>query len=106
MRLEKVEFADQETRLYIQMKNEAASDELLVLTNAVGKQGGQEFTELKNSYYGEEFPSIIQLQPKQEARGVVFLEAMDRERGSATIVLGSTNDVLMGQEPYSFQIRW
>ncbi|WP_418790045.1 protein kinase domain-containing protein [Phosphitispora sp. TUW77] len=106
VRLEKIEFADQETRLYVQMNNTGSSDELLVLTNAVGKQAGQEFKELKNSYYGQEFPSIVQLQPNQEAKGVIFLEPMDSQQGTAMVILGSTNDVLMGQEPYIFDLKW
>ncbi len=104
--LEKIEFAERETRLYIRMKNTGTADELLVLTNTVGKQAGREFKELKNSYYGQEFPSIVQLQPNQEARGVIFLEPMDSQQGAAMIIMGSTNDVLMGQDPYVFDIEW
>jgi len=104
--LEKIEFADRETRLYVQMKNMGTSDELLVLTNTVGKQAGLEFKELQNGNYGKEFASIVQLQPNQEARGVIFLEPMDSQKGAAMVIMGSTNDVLMGQEPYAFDIEW
>ncbi|PKM82662.1 MAG: hypothetical protein CVU89_03955 [Firmicutes bacterium HGW-Firmicutes-14] len=103
--LEKVEFAEQETRLYVRVRNEADTSEVLVLSNPVGFQEGTEYHETKNNY-GWDFPAIIQLQPQQEARGVMFLEPMDRHRNAVTFVLGSTNDILMGQKPYVFDVKW
>ncbi len=103
--LEKVEFAQEETRLYVRSKNIGKTDELVVLANPLGKQGNTEYQELKNNY-GWDFPPAVLLQPNQEARSVFFLEPMDSRKNSATFILGSSNDILMGQEPYIFVINW
>ncbi len=105
VQLEKVEFAEQETRLYVRSKNTGKTDDLVVLANPVGRQGSREYAELKNNY-GWDFPSAILLQPNQESRGVFFLEPMDRRKNSAVFILGSSNDILMGQEPYVFEVKW
>lgn len=103
--IDKVEFAEQETRLFITVRNDGPADDVLLLSNPVAYQANRQFTELGGSYRISLDPAI-QLQPKQEAKGVVFLQPLDRRKNSATFVLGSNNDILMGQEPYTFEINW
>lgn len=103
--LEKIEFAEKETRLYVRIKNEGPANDVIVLANPVGKQGDREFKDLSNDY-GIEFPSAYQLQPNQESRKVIFLEPLDRKNNSAIFVLGSSNDILMGQKEYIFNVKW
>ena len=103
--LEKVEFAEQETRLFVRLRNEGNSDDILVLAHPLGEQGTKEFREMSGSYRTA-LPPTIQLQPYQEARAIVFLEPLNRKKNYAAIVLGSSNDILMGQQPYTFNITW
>jgi len=103
--LEKVEFAEEETRLFITIRNEGTAKDVLVLANPIGKQGSSEFKELAGSYRTA-IPPSVELQPKQEARVVVFLEPMNRKKNSASFILGSSNDILTGQKPYVFDLKW
>ena len=64
--MDKIEFAEKETRLYVRIKNEGPANDVIVLANPVGKQGDREFKDLSNNY-GVEFPSAFQLQPNQES---------------------------------------
>ncbi|MCL4440875.1 MAG: hypothetical protein M1609_09895, partial [Firmicutes bacterium] len=105
VRLDKVEFAEQETRLFLTVKNEGTSGDVFLLANPIAKQGSRQFGELNGSYRIRQQPTL-QLQPLQEARKVVFLEPLDRNRKNASVILGSDNDILMGQQPYTFDIKW
>lgn len=103
--LEKVEFAQEETRIFVTMRNEGPAKDVLVLANPLARQGISEFKELTGTYRTP-LPAAMELQPQQEARSVVFLEPLDRKKNSASFVLGSTNDILTGQKPYVFNVKW
>ncbi len=103
--LEKVEFSEKETRLYLSIRNEGADDDVIVLSNPIGKQGLRDFKELKNSY-GIDDQNIFQLIPGQERKTVLFIEPLDIKFRSARFILGSSNDVLMGQQAYVFDVGW
>lgn len=105
VRIEKVEFAESETRLFITVKNSESANDIFLLANPVAKQGNRIFRELSGSYRIP-LDQALRLQPLQEAREVVFLEPVDRSKTSATFILGSSNDLLMGQQPYTFDITW
>jgi len=105
VQLEKVEFAEQETRLFVKVRNESSADDIIVLANPVAIQAGSEKKEVPN-VYGMISPPAVQLLPEQEARTVIFLEPLDRRKSSASFALGSTNDILMGQEAYVFDVSW
>ena len=105
IQVEKVEFAESETRLFITVKNNESINDIFLLANPVAKQGSRIFRELSGSYRIP-LDQTLRLQPQQEAREVVFLQPVDRNKHSATFVLGSNNDLLMGQQPYSFSIKW
>lgn len=103
--VEKIEFAESETRLFITLKNNESVNDIFLLANPVAKQGKSIFQEQSGSYRIP-LDQTLRLQPRQEAREVVFLQPIDRDKKSATFVLGSNNDLLMGQQPYSFNIKW
>lgn len=103
--LEKVEFSERETRLFVNILNEGTSNDVVVLSNPLAKQGIREFKELTNNY-GVDNHNVYQLIPAQELKVVIFLEPLDSKIKSARFVLGSNNDVLMGQQPYVFDISW
>lgn len=103
--IEKIEFASRETRLYITARNIGKSNEVIILSDAIGKQGIRQFKEIKNSY-GVNNDKVFQLSPGQEVRSVVFLEPLDSKMRNARFILGSTNDVLTGQQPYTFDLSW
>lgn len=105
IQVEKVEFAESETRLFIKVKNNESVNDIFLLANPIAKQGNLIFKELSGSY---RIPlnQTLRLQPHQEAREVIFFEPIDRNKNKAIFVLGSNNDLLMGQQPYSFEINW
>lgn len=105
IQVEKVEFAESETRLFITVKNNDSINDIFLLANPVAKQGNRIFRELSGSYRIP-LDQTLRLQPHQEAREVVFLQPIDRNKKTATFILGSNNDLLMGQQPYSFNIKW
>lgn len=103
--LEKVEFSQYETRLYVRIKNEGKTNDTIYLNKPVGKQGGKNIKEIKTDY-GISLPQIFQLAPEQEAGTIIFLEPIDYKEGFVTFTLGSGNDILSGQEPYKFEVKW
>lgn len=103
--LEKVEFSDRETRLFVNIRNEGPSNDVVVLSNPIAKQGIRELKELNNNY-GVDNHNVFQLIPGQEVKVVLFLQPLDSKFKSARFILGSSNDVLMGQQPYIFDVSW
>jgi len=105
IKVEKVEFAESETRLFITLKNSESVNDIFLLADPIAKQGNNIFREVSGSYRIP-LAQTLRLQPNQVAREVVFLENIDRSKSKATFILGSNNDLLMGQQPYSFEINW
>lgn len=105
IQVEKVEFAESETRIFITLKNSDSVNDIFLLAGPIAQQGSRIFREVSGSYRIP-LSQTISLQPNQVAREVVFLEPVDRSQVSATFILGSNNDLLMGQQPYSFEINW
>lgn len=103
--LEKVEFAEHETRLFIAVSNKGSSETVVILDNPVGMQKDLSYNELKTGY-GADRVNTFHLAPGETARKVIFLEPADRWKKSAAFILGSNNDILMGQQPYTFKVSW
>lgn len=103
--LEKIEFSQYETRLYVRVRNEGTTNDVIYISNPIGKQGLRQFKEVKTDY-GIVMRQTFQLAPRQEAGTVLFIEPMDYKSGSATFVLGTNNDILTGQQPFKFDIKW
>lgn len=105
IKLEKIEFSEHETRLYVRLLNDGTSYETFVLNKPVAKQGIRQFKGLPNNYEISD-EQIFQLQPQQEFADIIFLEPLDRKITSAVITLGSGNNELNGQQPYVFSVNW
>lgn len=105
VQVEKVEFAEIETRLFITVKNSGPLDDIFLLADPIATQGDRVFRELSGRYRIP-LSTPIRLKPNEAARKVVFLQPINRNKSSTTFILGSKNDILTGQEPYVFYLKW
>lgn len=97
--LQKIEFADTETRLYLVVKNTSLQKALVYLDNPLGIQGGRRITQLynlDNNYH-------LELEPGKEVKGLVVIGAMSPLINGAEFRLG--NDIL-GESPWVFTVHW
>lgn len=105
VQLDKIEFSDTETRMFIRVRNETPNKSLFILSEPRGQQGNQAFKELPNRY-GVYSQAALQLLPMQEAREVIFLEKADPAKKTLTFTLGEENELLTQQKPFIFNITW
>lgn len=105
VQLDKIEFSDSETRMYVRVRNETKDTSLFNLSSPRGMQGNRTFKELPNRY-GVYSQASLKLFPMQEAREIIFLEKMDPMEKSLTFTLGPDDDLLTQQKPFSFQVNW
>lgn len=96
--LQKIEFANSETRIYINIKNFNNTSVKFDLENPRAKQGNKDYHELKNKY-GIRSPGTIQLNANEEYNDVIFLEPINQSQKKATITLGSQN-------PFVYNLTW
>lgn len=105
VQLDKIEFSDTETRMFIRVRNESPNTSLFILSEPRASQGSRTFKELPNRY-GVFSQAALQLQPMQEVREVIFLEKMDPMKKSLIFTLGEENEMLSQQKPFVFNVNW
>ncbi len=97
--LQKIEFAETETRLFLIVKNKSLKDVMISLGNPVGIQAGRTVPQL----YNLENNYQMELKPGKEIKGLVIIGSMNPLLGNAEFRLG--ND-LFGEEPWLFRVNW
>jgi hypothetical protein len=107
--LEYIEFAGDETRVYLTIKNGRNEKITFYDFNAVAIQGNKQFEKKYSewSYYIDhpEIPSEIR--PGIEAFGVVIFEPLDIGKGEATFIFeGGTESWDVKIEDFEFEIQW
>jgi len=105
VQLDKIEFSDTETRMFVRVRNETRDKSLFILSKPRGLQGNREFKELPNKY-GVYSQATLQLFPMQEAREIIFLERMDPMEKNLTFILGDDDEILTQQKPFVFKVKW
>lgn len=105
VQLDKIEFSDAETRMFIRVRNETPDKSLFILSEPRAQQGNRVFKELPNRY-GVYSQAALQLLPIQEAREVIFLEKADPLKKSLKFTLGEDNELLALQKPFVFNVNW
>lgn len=96
--LNRIEFAEQETRLYVKVENKDKEIAHLSLASPVGIQKDKEIGQLYKTEGNFEF----ELRPGKTSEGIIYLQPMNLQEGSAQIKLGDG----LTQEPFSFDVRW
>jgi len=104
--LNKIELADEETRLYVTVKNNTQDMASFYSSSTKATQGTNQFDEQIN--YEANYPEIsYELLPGVVSSGMVILQSMDANVKSAKIFLdGSTDNYDLEFQPYIFDVVW
>lgn len=97
--LQKIEFADTETRLFVGVKNNSLKRIFISLANPLGIQTGKAIPQL----YNLENNYQMELDPGKEVTGILVIGPINLLTGNAEFRLG--ND-LLGEEPWVFKVSW
>ncbi|AKX93237.1 hypothetical protein [Neomoorella thermoacetica] len=102
--LQKVEFADNETRVYLAVKNETNNKIYFWEHSAKALQNNKQLDVKMNFDYPRVQPEIL---PGVVSEGVVVFPALDINAKSATFVFeGSSDDFNIRINPMSFDVSW
>lgn len=104
--LQKIEFADTETRAYIQVKNEAKGKVNFYKYSAKAIQNGKQFEPSNN--YGADYPELqSELLPGVTSEGIITFKPLDATTKSAQFFFeGSFDDYNIRFEPVEMDITW
>lgn len=104
--LNNIEFADEETRLYVTVNNGSQDEATFYSFNVKAIQGSNQFEEQNN--YDVDYPEIAsELLPGIESSGVVLLQPLAISANSAQIHLeGRTGNYDHDFKPYVFDVTW
>jgi len=104
--LNKIELADEETRLYVTLKNYSQQKASFYSFNAKSTQGTNQFEEQSN--YEADYPEVSsEILPGVESSGVVVLQPLDATAKSAKFFLeGRTENYSLNFQPYVFDVTW
>lgn len=97
--LERIEIAEEETRLFLRVKNRSLQKHLVSLANPQARQGNNIIYQLYHSENNYQF----ELQPEQEVKGQIILGPLDIIQRQVEISLGNN---FLGQEPWVFSVKW
>lgn len=96
--LKKIEFAKDETRLFVNVKNNTSKVVQFNLENPRAKQSNKQFHEFVNKY-GVYSRDKFGLEPGNEIAEVIILEPLNIRASKATITLGN-------KSPFTFSLTW
>lgn len=102
--VEKVEFAESETRLYLKVKNDGDEVFNVYSFNALIIQGSTQYEEEDN--WEADYPEIqSEIRPGVETEGIVSYKAMDPKEPLKVIIEAYTDDWDIELEDYEFEIE-
>ena len=102
--LEKVEFAESETRVYVSIKNETESNASFYTFNTKIVQGSKQFEQETNYNANHEEPQSDIL-PGIETEGIIGFGAIDPEAGDLRVIAeGSTDNYDLDFDPFEFVV--
>lgn len=104
--LQKIEFADTETRIYLQAKNEAKGKVNLYKYSVKAVQNGKQFETSTN--YEAKYPELqSELLPGVTSEGVITFKPLDPNIKSAQFFFeGSFDDYKIRFEPVKMDVSW
>lgn len=104
--LQKVEFAENETRLYLHVKNNTDQSANIHTFNMKVTQGSKQYDE--ESSYGSGYPEIqSDLLPGIETEGVVVFPKLDYAAKEFSLyVEASSDNYNLDFNPYTFLVQW
>ena len=105
--VDKIEFAEKETRVYITEQNNSGETFNLYSFNAVILQDGQQIEPDSSSMsrYNGDYPEVSSdLRSGATSSGVIIFPAMDSSIGFTFEIEGHSDDFHMDFEPYRFDI--
>ncbi|WP_051507166.1 hypothetical protein [Saccharibacillus sacchari] len=102
--LEKVEFAEKETRLYLSVENSTDREGLFYTHTAKIAQGSTQFEQATN--FRADYPEPQnQLLPGIRSEGILAFGPIDPEDGDLRLIVGgSTNDYSLDFKPFDFKV--
>ena len=98
--LQKVEFAEHETRLFLEVFNETDQAIAYSLNDTVGLQGKRVS---KLNYYRNDSNLQFELGPREKLTALLVVDGMSINYGSATFSIGAR---LFGDSPYIMEVKW
>lgn len=105
VRINRVEFADKETRLFITVANLSDKKSYFVLSKPIARQGNRVFDEIPNRY-GIYSQPTLELLPGEYIEEVIFLNPLDPDVGSAKLLFGSDLNLAANEKPYFIELEW
>jgi hypothetical protein len=104
--MQKIEFADTESRVYLQLKNDSKGKVNLYKYSIKATQNGKQFEPSSN--YDIDYPEVqTELLPGVASEGIITLEPLDGTSKSAQFYFeGSFADYNIRFEPMKFDITW
>lgn len=104
--LNNIEFADEETRVYLTVKNGSQSKASLYSFNSKAIQGSTQYEEQTN--FDVDYPEVSsEILPGIESSGVVVFKPLDTKSKSAKFIFEArTDNYSLDFEPYAFEITW
>ncbi|HZK44174.1 MAG TPA: hypothetical protein VFC73_07800 [Syntrophomonadaceae bacterium] len=104
--LKKIEFADNETRLYISINNESNYDLNIWTHSAKVIQKGKQFEDEYN--YDSDYPEIqSDLVHGVSTEGILVFSKLDKDYGELKFIIdGSSDNWDIEIKPYEFNINW
>ncbi len=105
VRLDRVEFASQETRIFITVANLSKDNAYFVLSKPIGRQGQNTYQEVPNRY-GVLSQPTLELKPGEYIEEVVFLKPLDPNQKTAKFIFGSDLNIADPEKPITFDVKW
>jgi len=104
--LDSVEFAKEETRLYITVFNGSTNKASFYSFNAKATQNGSQYSDQSN--YDIKYPEVqSEILPNVTSHGVVVLAPMNVDAKAAQFYLeGGTDNYRLDFDPYVFNVTW
>lgn len=104
LKLEKVEFAEKETRAYLTVKNNSNNNASFYSFNAKAIQNNKQF-ETTDNWEAEYQEVQSEILPGVESSGIVLFPAIDPSAGAIKFLFEcSSDDYLLDFNPYTFNI--
>lgn len=104
--LEKIEFAEEETRFYIKAKNNTNKNANVYSFDMKVTQGNQQFE--PESKFSDDYPEIkSEILPGIESAGIVVFKKIDYNAKQLNFIAeASSENYELNFNPYTFQIQW